>query len=347
MRTALKGLVFGAAEKLLIHTASRHLFRHSLAVLCYHGVVEKERKKDRTDQALYVNTVSVPEFDAQLQYVAKHFHPISAADLIGSLTEGKRLPARPVLITFDDGYRNNAVHAAPVLLKRGIPAIFHLTTGYIGSRAILWPEEIRLRTLEYAGVTLKTSAKLFHLEGRPGSYQRLAAASRVTHACKRVPVEIKEELLAVLRSNTPPLPSRYDPEAHDFMNWDEARKLASQGFELGSHTVSHPILSQLPPSAVASELGDSRTAIEKHTGATCRILAYPNGSQEDYSQPVMEAAQKAGYGVAFSVEERMAGPSPCRFAIPRLGVPGHVSQTIFRAKVSGLYLSLRRTTQDS
>lgn len=342
----MKEFLFGAAEKLLLNNFSRRVFKNSLVVLCYHGVVEKGRQKDRTEQTLYVNTVSIPEFDAQLEYVSKHFHPISAADLVGSLTEDRRLPAGAVLITFDDGYRNNATHAAPILLKRGIPAIFHLATGYIGSRSILWTEEIRLRSLEYPGNILKTSTGLFHLAGDPSSYQRLIAACRVTEACKVAPVEVREELLRVLRLGTPALPSRYDPEAHDFMNWEEARKLASQGFALGSHTVSHSILTQLPGCSAATELGESRAAVEQHTGARCNILAYPNGSPKDYSEPVMEVAQQAEYSAAFSVEDRLAGPRPRRFAIPRLMVPGHVSQTIFRAKVSGLYLLRRHKTTE-
>src|ERR1017187_8970559 len=95
----LKNGLFGVAEACQINAFSRCLCGQSLAVLCYHGVVTADRSSDRV---LYGNTVSVAEFESQLEYVAKHFNALSAAELIAFVTEGKRLKKKPIVITFDD-----------------------------------------------------------------------------------------------------------------------------------------------------------------------------------------------------------------------------------------------------
>ena len=335
----LKRWVFEAAEAGQLNALSRRLYGRSIAVLCYHGVVEGDRGADR---ALYGNTVNIREFESHLDYLVKRFAPISGAHFIAALTEGKSLPRNPVVVTFDDGYRNNFTHAAPILLRKGVPAVFHLTTGYVGSQAILWPDEILLRVLDWPESTLNAPAGSFRLPGPADWSERFRVAKDISQACKRVPAESRDEFLTSLRSKTPPIPSRYDSEAHDFMNWTEARRLAEQGFELGSHTVSHPILTGLTAGMLAAELRESRATIERQTGSSCTLIAYPNGSRDDYSDAVIRETEKAGYRVAFSVEDRRAGRAPRRFAVPRLGVPGHVPLPIFFSKVSGLYALLGR-----
>lgn len=335
----LKRYGFGAAEILQVNALCRRLYSASLAVLCYHGVIEDARPSGRQ---LYGNTVSIPEFEAQLDYIAKRFRPISGADLIAAIAEEKPLPKNSVLITFDDGYRNNVTHAAPILRRKGIPAIFHLATDYVGSRSILWPDEILLRVLDWPEPVLTTPVGTFRFSTTNTSSERLQIAWRIGQACKRIPAEARNEFLVFLRSETPPSPSHYDPEVHEFMNWEEACKLVEYGFEIGSHTRSHPILSGLSREAVAAELCESRTAIEQRTGSRCRVIAYPNGSRDDYSPLVMEEAEKAGYSVAFSVEDRRAGATPPRYAVPRLAIPGHVPLPVFFSKVSGLHTLLGR-----
>jgi peptidoglycan/xylan/chitin deacetylase (PgdA/CDA1 family) len=336
----LKRTVFASAEACGLNALSRRLHAKSLAVLCYHGVVEGTRTVHRQ---IHVNTVGAQEFSSHLDYIAKWFTPITAADLISSLTDGKRLPANPVLITFDDGYRNNLTQAAPLLLRKGIPAVIHLSTDYIDSRRILWPQEIFLRVVDWPDPELRTAVGVFALPGKAGSPERYPVARTVSQACKRIAPPARDEFLSLLREKTPPSPSHYDAEAHDFMTWAEARRLAEQGFELGSHTESHPILSGLPVECVTSELSRSRTIIEGKTGAPCTVLAYPNGSREDFSPAVIQETEKAGYSVAFSVEDRRAGEQPPRFAVPRLGVAGHVPLPLFYSKLSGLYALLGRS----
>ncbi len=331
----LKRWTLSTAEKLGAYAVCRGLCRRRLAVLCYHGVISR-RRNDWQD--LFTFLVDVSEFTAQLEYLCKHFTPLSASELCEGLLGNRPWPGNPVVITFDDGYRNNVTLAAPILKKMGVPAIFHLTTAYLGSPSILWTTEMRLRVLDWPEPEIACTLGRYDLRScGPDRRRRLGVANQLVEQCKRASLETREQLLVLLRSKTEALPSLYDEEAHAFMDWQEARWLATQGFELGSHTVSHPVLTSLAAEAVESELRQSRQKIETEAGAPCRFLAYPNGGPEDYSAEVMRWAERAGYQAAFSVEDRHAGERPLRWAIPRLRVYHGMPGNIFRAKVSGVY----------
>jgi peptidoglycan/xylan/chitin deacetylase (PgdA/CDA1 family) len=331
----LKRWTLSTAEKLGAYAVCRSLCRRWLAVLCYHGVISHRRKGW---QDLFTFLVDVSEFTAQLEYICRHFTPVSGSELRDALLGNRAWPRNPVLVTFDDGYRNNVTVAAPILKRMGVPAVFHLTTAYLGATSMLWTTEIRLRVLDWPEDEIVCALGRYDLKRcGPDRHRRLGVANRLVEQCKRVCPEAREQLLVLLRSKTEALPSLYDEEAHAFMDWEEARWLSRQGFELGSHTVSHPVLTSLGTEAVESELRESRQAVVAGTGAPCDFLAYPNGSPADYSAEVMRLAEQAGYQAAFSVEDRHAGRCPLRWAIPRLRVYHGMPPRIFRAKVSGLY----------
>ncbi len=97
------------------------------------------------------------------------------------------------------------------------------------------------------------------------------------------------------------------------MDWDELRDLVARGFEIGSHTVSHPHLPRLSDAELDAELLDSRLRCEDELGAPCRYLAYPYG---EHDERVRAAARRAGYTAAFALHE--PGPQDDPFALPRV-----------------------------
>jgi peptidoglycan/xylan/chitin deacetylase (PgdA/CDA1 family) len=103
------------------------------------------------------------------------------------------------------------------------------------------------------------------------------------------------------------------PERLATMTWDELRGLAERGFQIGSHTVSHPHLPQLSDAELDREFSDSRARIEDELGRRCHLLAYPFG---EHDARVQEAARRSGYAAAFAL---WAGSSPANpYALPRI-----------------------------
>lgn len=121
------------------------------------------------------------------------------------------------------------------------------------------------------------------------------------------------------------------------LSWDELRRLAGAGWEIGSHTRSHPHLTELDDAALADELRGSRERIERELGLPCRTLAYPYGDHDDR---VVAATRAAGYEAAATVPVRLDRDEPLRR--PRIGIYRVDDERAFRIKVSPTVRRARR-----
>jgi peptidoglycan/xylan/chitin deacetylase (PgdA/CDA1 family) len=99
------------------------------------------------------------------------------------------------------------------------------------------------------------------------------------------------------------------------LGWEELRGLGEAGWEIGSHTCSHPRLSRIDDAAIARELSESKRVCEERTGARCVSFAYP---YSDYDERAVRAAGEAGYRFAVTVPRRPQAPLPLQW--PRVGV---------------------------
>jgi peptidoglycan/xylan/chitin deacetylase (PgdA/CDA1 family) len=98
------------------------------------------------------------------------------------------------------------------------------------------------------------------------------------------------------------------------LGWDELAALAERGWEIGSHTVTHPRLTQLDDERLAAEMADSKRAVETHLGRACGSIAYPYGDED---ARVVAAARRAGYVAAAAMPSRPHGDERLRW--PRIG----------------------------
>jgi peptidoglycan/xylan/chitin deacetylase (PgdA/CDA1 family) len=122
------------------------------------------------------------------------------------------------------------------------------------------------------------------------------------------------------------------------MTWAELDRLASAGWEIGSHSCSHPRLTELDDAALDHELRASRARVEAELQRPCTSLAYPYG---DWDQRVAAAAAAAGYRAACTLPESLHRPSA--LAWPRVGIYRRDGARIFQLKVSTAVRRLRRT----
>jgi peptidoglycan/xylan/chitin deacetylase (PgdA/CDA1 family) len=99
------------------------------------------------------------------------------------------------------------------------------------------------------------------------------------------------------------------------MGWPELRELVDRGFEVGSHTFTHPHLPTLDDHELRRELRESRERLEDELSVPCRFLAYPYGEEDER---VRAAARATSYAGAFSLPGNQAGGD--LYAIPRVGI---------------------------
>ncbi|MBS1679501.1 MAG: polysaccharide deacetylase family protein [Actinobacteria bacterium] len=122
------------------------------------------------------------------------------------------------------------------------------------------------------------------------------------------------------------------------MGWDEVRRLRDAGWEIGSHTRSHPKLSQIRSERMRAELAESKATCEAELGS-CTTIAYPYG---DHSDAVAAAAGAAGYAAAATLPA--GAPTPKPLAWPRIGIYVHDDMRSFRLKVSPRVRRARATS---
>jgi peptidoglycan/xylan/chitin deacetylase (PgdA/CDA1 family) len=122
------------------------------------------------------------------------------------------------------------------------------------------------------------------------------------------------------------------------MSWEELSQLADRGWEIGSHTRTHPMLTQLDDTALETELRASREDCERGLGRPCTTLAYPYG---DWDERVAAATGAAGYTYACTLPSRLHPAAPLSW--PRLGVYHSDDDRRFRLKVSPTVRRLRAT----
>jgi peptidoglycan/xylan/chitin deacetylase (PgdA/CDA1 family) len=120
------------------------------------------------------------------------------------------------------------------------------------------------------------------------------------------------------------------------LDWDGFRALQDAGWEVGSHTITHPRLTQVADAALAHELADSRAAVARALGA-CASIAYPYG---DVDERVIRAAQHAGYAAAAALPATWHEQRPLEF--PRAGVYFTDDLRRFKLKASPLTRAARR-----
>jgi len=257
------------------------------------------------DRDPFFDALPVSQFCAQMEYLAQHFHLVSLDQLAGGQlpSNGQRCS---VAVTFDDGYRDNFVHAFPILEKMGIPATIFLTTGYIESGQLPWYDQVRL-------AFKLTSEPRFSLQGIGGPSVTLEGATdrlkamNLALAWLRMTNESNRlcwlpELFRSLR-----VPSELNLPA-TMLAWSEIRQMSKAGISFGAHTITHPVLGGLPISRLQEEIFGSKKTVEDRLQSPVRHFAYPFGKHADFCGDAKNIVQAAGFQTAVTTISGINGP---------------------------------------
>jgi peptidoglycan/xylan/chitin deacetylase (PgdA/CDA1 family) len=127
--------------------------------------------------------------------------------------------------------------------------------------------------------------------------------------------------------------ARLPPNGESFLTWEEIRKLASAGLDIGSHTCAHPRLPDLPSQEVMRELAESQSAVRMHTQQTEVALSYPFGQTSDQ---ISRMAESAGYSCAIAADSGPNNGSVNLHALSRTVIASDDDVPTFAARVCGL-----------
>ena len=266
-------------------------------VLFYHGV--EEHIIDPEVQNLHM---SLRVFERQIAFLRNEREVISIDDLYECITNGKSLNCKHVVVTFDDGYKNNLRIVAPLLRAWNLPFTIFVSTRHISERR-------RFPMYCIRAATLYTKRPCFHLKSIQKSFdlttheKRLAAARAITERAKKAPLELVEhittECMSQLASDEwAELNARFSSD--EPMSWEDVVRTTSMGATIGSHCHDHCILhSNQPEREVHLQLAISKAAVETNV-ADCEYMAYPNGTTSDISGIAYSSAKSAQFRMAFT-----------------------------------------------
>jgi peptidoglycan/xylan/chitin deacetylase (PgdA/CDA1 family) len=311
-----RALFYSGIAWLTLHTR----LRRRATVLMYHRVLPSPAEADIHSAESIV--VSSATFDRHMRALRRHFNPVSAAELAAMLA-GK-MPWRPraVLVTFDDGWFDNAEHAYPILARHGIPAVVFVATGYVGTQNTFWQE--RLTRLLHRARRLADASAIF---------ERLGAASLAQTAEADAPARVRELVTQIKdrpRAGVDALIVELETRLREhgespaengedrFMSWEQVQRLHRDGLvTIGSHAHTHTPLTALPSDGVARELRTASAALREQLAAHPRFFAYPNGNHD---VAAVEEVRKAGLELAFitATGRVTRGSDPLR--LPRINI---------------------------
>lgn len=314
--------------------AGRRLYLRDVRILAYHRILPK------LEEATYpfdpdLVSAWTEDFDWQMKYVAERFDVLTCRDVVESIDNGKRLPRRPLVVTFDDGFVDNHAYAYPILRRHKVPAVIFLATGYIGSEETFWFDWLAYALMRTDTMHVPASEIGVVLDLSGGIAQRRLAIKSVLRHIKQVQNDERHAILRKLQEilNVRVLPS--DRKMSAALNWEQVQAMAGDGIEFGSHTVTHPVLSRVSDAgSLDHELSESRMEIERRTGQPVVALAYPVGGQSAINDRVIDAVARAGYRMALTYESGLNVPGRWdRFRLKRLPVERYLSRDMFRALI--------------
>jgi peptidoglycan/xylan/chitin deacetylase (PgdA/CDA1 family) len=264
--------------------------RNKALILMYHRFTNHE---DGT-------ATSARAFERQLQYLTTHYHMVPLSQIAETIRQGKSLPPRLAAITIDDGYQDAYEIAFPLLRRYRVPATLFVVTDFIERKTWLWTDKLKFMTPRTSARWLEVSLNdsISRVELSDARSRQLAAAhinsllKRESNQCKELAISKISDSLGVALPDAPP--DEFRP-----LGWDEVCELDRTGIEIGSHTVTHPILTRIDNQRLQYELCESKARLEAVLGRKVDLFCFPNG---DYDRQVVREVEGVGYRCAVTTD---------------------------------------------
>ena len=276
-----------------VHKIFGIFFRNNLRVLAYHTVTSPER------------------FEKQLEYLKSSFSIIDINQLRDSISSGKKLPKKPLLITFDDGDISVLEKGLPLLQKYDFPSVLFVITDLIDTQKSFWWRRVE---------------KSFEKEGKT-----YAEARAKVKYLKEIPNEQREHYLQPLKE--------FETKQ---LSQEQLRLLQKKGMYIGNHTNTHPMLNKCTGSEIAKEFQTSKKKFLEWQLPGYPVFAYPNGNWDKRTEKLLK---KHDIEMAFLFDHNVNKEEIHPLRISRIAVDSDLELPEFKTKVSGLHpllLNLRK-----
>jgi peptidoglycan/xylan/chitin deacetylase (PgdA/CDA1 family) len=293
-------------KPLIKHTICSTLYRSGML----HLYIEKVLRKRRVFPAVIINyhrlirnldsiletepTVNhlIDDFAKEIRFLKRYFDILPLDQVTETLKNSENFKKPTLAITADDGYKNNFELLFPVLKEHNIPVTIFLTSGFTGTNNKIWVDR-----LEH--LFLNTKKIIFNSGGifKERKYllstlkQKRQAYLEILYKLKDTEIKLRNRCLAEIEEKLGPV--------HDgspiMLNWEEVRKMQKSNISFGAHTLTHPILTNMPLEDAKREIAESKRIIEKNLGTKVNHFAYPNGRPQDFNEELRQFCKDIGF----------------------------------------------------
>ncbi len=250
-------------------------------ILMYHRIIDHP----------HVAGITPEVFEQQMAYVADKYRVVPVDQAIQELMDGEIKP-NTLAITFDDGHFDFYSNAWPILKKYQLPATLYVATDFVGQKQWLWPDLLKYILLENQNNTVTVNGVG---EVDICNLGVASAWNQVADFLLEQPTDQRGKIIADIAKATNVDVSEAAAFPFASVNWEQVREMVAEGLDIGSHTVTHPVLSSLNTEQLNIELAQSAQKIKQMIGRPPTGICYPNGRMQDINSNVIDIAKKTNY----------------------------------------------------
>lgn len=285
---------------------------YSLRSVLFHDVRDTETPFTRG----LGGTITSKDFEAALQFLTKNYTPVSLANVLASF-DGKPLPPRPVLVTFDDAYASVSEAAAPLCLKYGVPALFFLNASCLDNRQLALDNLVCYVANVYGLGSI--NAAIRRIDSAAG-FEVRSLTQVFAGFLPSISLSTREAFRHNLIEVTGLNEARLAADAGLYLSSQQLRDLVKFNFELGNHTYTHANCRTLTAAEFAGEIDRNKALLEEISGTQVRSFSVPYGSSVDLTAELAQHLEKFGYRAAFLAEGRANSTATPQLHLDRISI---------------------------
>jgi peptidoglycan/xylan/chitin deacetylase (PgdA/CDA1 family) len=292
---------------------------YSLRCVLFHHI---SSARSPFTQGIGVSTAP-EEFEAALRFFAEYYTPVRLEQVLEAL-DGRSLPPRAVLVTFDDAYASVAEIAAPLCQRFDVPAVFFVNAAFIDNLRLA-ADNLVCYVANVLGMQI-ISAAARAVRGKKEVPEFTSLAEVFTEFFPSLTLAQRDAFLEALRHLGNIDERRLAKEAGLYLTGAQLRAAASCDFEIGNHTHTHVHGRSLSMADFPQEIGTNKLELEAISGTRVRSFSQPYGSSKDITGDLEAYLEHSGHEVVFLSESvansRDARPFCLDRVNPRTGSDG-------------------------
>ena len=299
-------------------------------ILVYHGI-----EKDIINPIVQKLHCKLSNFEKHIDYLMQYYEVISLDNLIDCLNNGYPIDSKTVVLTFDDGYKNNLHTVLPFLSAKEIPFSVFISTKHVSS-GIRFPTYL-LRVAVYENYHSKLNVPSLNINFNIDNENSIKKTyNYLSHIIKTSSiVVVKKVINDIINSMNPikwiELNNKYSSD--EPMNWDDIKTLTDKGVIIGSHCDDHFLLhNNQTDENISKQLIQSKKLIKNKIGK-CNYFCYPNGGFEDVSNYAYNFVKKI-YNIGLTTEYGEVTGQSSIYLLPRIVVAFNIKQFQFGINTS-------------